>query len=343
MMRRGRQAPAARPTRPAALRPGARPGGGMRRTRPIRRASAGLTPVRAGALLALLGGIAAIYGLAASGAFAAHRAVVTGATWTSEKQILATLDVADGTNLFTLRTDVLEARLKAIPAIRSVHVTVALPDQVQVAVVEREALVAWKVGERRFLVDGEGSFFAQLGADAPAAAKALPVIDDSRYSAMAYAVGSTLDAVTLDAALRLGSLKPSDVGSGAKALVLRIDDVNGFTMRTRPATWTAIFGFYTPTLRTTELIPGQVRLLRSLLAGQEGNVARVILADDVSGTFIPKETPKPTKSPRPGATPKPTKSPRPAGTATAKPSATARPSKTPKPTAKPTPTPSPRP
>jgi hypothetical protein len=68
-------------------------------------------------------------------------------------------------------------------------------------------------------------------------------------------------------------------------------------MRTRPASWSAVFGFYTPTLRTTELIPGQVRLLASLLAGREDQVERVILADDHSGTYIPKPTPEPTKKP----------------------------------------------
>ena len=88
MIRRpgSRQAPAARPTRPSALRPGARPGGGVRRTRSVRRASAGLTPVRAGALLAVLAGAAAVYGLASSDAFTARRTTVTGATWTSEER-----------------------------------------------------------------------------------------------------------------------------------------------------------------------------------------------------------------------------------------------------------------
>ena len=98
-------------------------------------------------------------------------------------------------------------------------------------------------------------------------------MNDARLASMALDVGSTLDPVTLDAALRLGSLRPADVGSGARDLVLRLDDQNGFTMRTQPASWTAVFGFYTPTLRTTDLIPGQVRLLRSLLAGREDAVA----------------------------------------------------------------------
>ena len=50
-----------------------------------------------------------------------------------------------------------------------------------------------------------------------------------------------------------------------------------------------MFGFYTPTLRTTDLIPGQVRLLRSMLAGREDDVLRVILADDRSGTYVPRD------------------------------------------------------
>ena len=40
-------------------------------------------------------------------------------------------------------------------------------------------------------------------------------------------------------------------------------------LRGDPDGWNAIFGFYTPTLRTTDLVPGQVRLLRSLLADDE--------------------------------------------------------------------------
>ena len=55
-------------------------------------------------------------------------------------------------------------------------------------------------------------------------------------------------------------------------------------------------------MRTTDLIPGQVRLLRSLLldpAHDESNVLRVILADERSGTWIPRVTPAPSESPKP--------------------------------------------
>ena len=293
-----RAAPAARPVRPFALRPAVRPGGGVRRTRPVRRASAGLTPVRAGALLVALASSAAIYGLASSSAFAVARTTVTGTAWTTRSEILEAMAVPAGDNVFTIRTSELEHRLAAIPALRGATVTVALPDEIRAVIDEREAILVWKAGDRRFLVDRDGLLFAELGADAPARADALPIVDDGRAQAGALSVGSTLDAVTLDAALRLGSLTPAEVGTAATAIVLRVDDTNGFTMRTQPPSWTAVFGFYTPTLRTTDLVPGQVRLLRSLLAGREDEVARIILADDHSGTYVPKATPEPTKQPK---------------------------------------------
>ena len=67
-----------------------------------------------------------------------------------------------------------------------------------------------------------------------------------------------------------------------------------------------MFGFYTPSLRQTELIPEQVRLLRSLLIGREPLVDRIILASGTNGTYIPRPTPKPQKaSPTPKASPAP--------------------------------------
>ena len=35
------------------------------------------------------------------------------------------------------------------------------------------------------------------------------------------------------------------------------------------------------------MIPGQVRLLRSLLAGREPEVRRIVLASETTGTYIP--------------------------------------------------------
>jgi hypothetical protein len=92
---------------------------------------------------------------------------------------------------------------------------------------------------------------------------------------------------------------PSDVGSSAEALAVTVTDRNGFVVRTRPSGWSAVFGFYTPTLRTPTIIPGQVRLLRSLLIGREHLVERIILASETDGTYIPRPTPTPEPTPSP--------------------------------------------
>ncbi len=109
----------------------------------------------------------------------------------------------------------------------------------------------------------------------------------------ASSVGRKLEPVDLDAATRLASLVPADVGSEAEALHVFVDDASGFTVRTKPASWQAVFGFYTPTLRTPELVPGQVRLLRSLLLGREAQIEQIILASETDGTFVAKPTPTP--------------------------------------------------
>jgi cell division septal protein FtsQ len=264
----------------------------------VRRRSAGLTPTRAGALLALIAAIAGMYGAASSDAFAVRSTVVTGTHWTPEDAVVAAMAIPSGQNLFRLRTDEIERRIAQLPSIRSSNVTAALPDTVRVAIQERQALLAWQAGDQRFLVDDTGYLFAALAADDPRGAD-LPIIEDHRQAATILGVGSTLDPVTLDAALRLGSLTPADVGSAASHLRIRVDDTDGFTVTGLPADWTAVFGFYTPTLRTTTLIPGQVRLLRSLILGREDEVLRVILSDDRSGTYVPRPTSSPVGSERP--------------------------------------------
>ena len=279
----------------------------VRRTRSIRRASAGLTPVRAGAVLAMLLAAAAVYGVANSPAFAYTTTTVEGAAFTDEATVVAALEGAVGSNLFSLVTKTYEDAIHELPTVRSVDVGIRLPDTVAVTLRERTPILVWRVGERRYLVDGEGRLFARLPEAPPESADDLPVVEDRRAASVGLAVGRTLDRVDLDAATRLGSLLPADVGSAAQRLAVFVTDANGFTVRTQPGSWEAVFGFYTPTLRTPELIPGQVRLLRSLLIGREPLVERVILASETDGTYIPKATPLPS------------------GKATAKPSASAAP------------------
>ena len=268
-----------------------------RRSRSVRRSSAGLSRVRAGAALAVLVAAGAIYGVSSSSAFQVTHTEVSGATFTDATDIQAAIDGVQGANLFTLKTGPLEAALRGLGTVESARVTVQLPNTLAVAIKERAAVMVWKVGARRYLAATDGELFARLTDATADAGNGLPVVEDRRAASAGLSVGAHLDTVDLDAATRLASLLPADVGSGAEALVVWVTDENGFTVRTRPSSWMAVFGYYTASLRTPELIPGQVRLLRSLLYGREATVSKVILASDTDGTYIPVPTPKPSPSP----------------------------------------------
>lgn len=279
--------PAARRTRPPVP---------VRRTRPVRRASARLTVARAGAALAMLASAGAIYGVGASAAFDYAALRVEGAIYTESRAAEAALAGARGENLFRLSTEPLETALEALPTVEQASVAVQLPDTLVVSLRERVPVLAWRVGARLYLADSTGRLFGRLGDDPPEEAAGLPVIDDRRAASAGLSVGSRLTPEDIDAATRLASIVPGDVGSEARTLTVRVTDENGFVVRASPQGWMAIFGFYTPSLRTPGIIPGQVRLLRSLLIGREPLIARVVLATETDGTYTPRATPRPNPS-----------------------------------------------
>ena len=289
------------PARPATRRPHTE--SPIRRTRTVRRASAGLSPVRAGALLAMLLAAAAVYGVANSSAFTFQDVRVEGAALTDPAAVERVLDEVRGGNLFGLRTVPLEAALLNLPTVRTASVAVGLPSSLVVRLEERSPVLVWRVGAARFLVDRDGRLFARVADEPGPEVATLPVVEDRRAASAGLSIGGQLEPVYLDAATRLVSLVPADVGSEATAFSVAVGDINGFVLRAHPQDWTAVFGFYTLSLRTPDLIPGQVRLLRSLIIGREPLVERVILASETDGTYIAKPTPKPTPTPK--ATPAP--------------------------------------
>jgi cell division septal protein FtsQ len=251
---------------------------------------------RAGAALALLASAGAIYGVGASSAFVYTGLRVDGAVYTDPTAVETAIATARGQNLFRLSTAPLRAALDQLPTVASASVGVQLPGTLHVTLEERVPVLVWKVGARRYLADADGNLFGRLDGKTPPQAATLVVIDDRRAASAGLYVGTRLDPQDVDAATRLASLVPADVGSAASQLQIRVTDENGFVIRADPQGWLAIFGFYTPSLRTTDLIPGQVRLLRSLLIGREPLIERIILASDTDGTYVPKPTPKPSGS-----------------------------------------------
>ena len=241
----------------------------------------------------------AIYGLAATPAFGFERLEINGAVLTPEDAIRQAVAVESGANLVALTTGPIVARLRDIPSVDTATVTVGLPDVLRVGVEERIAVMVWAVDGHRFAVDGTGYLFADVGDQPPPGIAGLPVVTDERVDSAALAIRSSLDPVDLDAATRIASITPEQIGSRAATLRVIVTDERGFTMTTGPKGWLAVFGNYGRSQRTPALVSGQAQLLAALLQGREDTIETVILADDRDGTFIPKPTPKPSASPRP--------------------------------------------
>ena len=254
-----------------------------------------VTPARAAGLLGMLASGFMLTFVTGPSAFALARTQVPSLQWTADADLRAALALPNDANVFQLDTAPLENALEALPAVAAAEVGVALPDAaIVVTIQEREAILAWEAGDLRYLADREGVIFATAARDAELR-PAVAVVEDRRSGAAdSLAVGARLDPVDLDVATRLASLTPADVGSAASHLRVRITNLDGFVVYVEKG-WTAVFGFYSPATRDTGLIPGQVRLLRSFLADREANVARVILASEADGTYVPRSTPKPTK------------------------------------------------
>jgi hypothetical protein len=273
--------------------------GGRVRRRGQRRASRGFSPRRAIAALALLATAGLIWGAVASPVFGVKTITIGGADLAGQDAVRAALALpSTPPNAFTVATDVLRERLMALPTVEDAEVRVGLPGTLEVRVVEREPVLAWQHGDALLLVDRDGRVLADAAApgatSAADAAVGLPLVTDGRAAGVGPAVGGQVDPQELDVATRLLSLTGTDVGSAAPGMTVRIDEEDGWTLTpTVEDPWLAVFGFYGPELRRPDMIPEQVRLLRSLLAGREETILRVVLAGAREGTFVEKPKPKP--------------------------------------------------
>jgi len=272
-------------------------GGRVRKRGGQRRASGGFSPRRALAALAMLATAGLIWGAVASPVFAVKHVEVEGAVLTGDDAVRAALALpTPAPNAFTLATDVLRERLLALPAVADAEVTVGLPGILKVRIVEREPVLAWRRDGALLLADRDGRIVADAAQDgnvaAAAAARGLPLVADRRSSGERLVVGDRIEALDLDVATRLLSLAPAELGSAVPTVLVGVDERDGWTLiPTVEDPWTAVFGFYGPEIRGPAMIPEQVRLLRSLLAGREATLLRVVLAGPNEGTYTLKPVP----------------------------------------------------
>ena len=202
-------------------------------------------------------------------------------------------------NVFRIDTRSMRRALEALPAVAHADVYVTLPGRLVVAVTERTPTFVLTTLAGAFVLDVDGFVLDELSPE-ESRDLGLPVVDDVREQfAPELEVGGRLDAVSLDATLRLAAITPALIGTAYETLALSVDDADGYVLRAEPDGWRAVFGHYTPNLRPVDLIDRQVQCLRARVDAGEQGIAIIYLAtlDDRCGTFLPEATPVEQASP----------------------------------------------
>jgi hypothetical protein len=204
----------------------------------------------------------------------------------------------ESANLFRLPAAEMELALTDLPAVASAGVRVLLPDRLKVTVLERMPVFVWRTDGQDFLVDSSGVLLRTVPA-AEALPMDLPLLDDGRPRARTPRAGDVLEAVDLQAVLKLGAVDPALLGSRAGWLSLSVEEHDGYVLRAEPEAWRAVFGHYTPSLRPPDIIERQVQCLRALLGTNEGQLQTIYLspADERCGTYVARGNPTPAEEP----------------------------------------------
>ncbi len=222
-----------------------------------------------------------------------------------EEQVRAYLaDIDRGPNVFRVRASDIVSELSELVEVDAASATVSLPAEVTVRLDERDPVFIWSDLEESWLVDEEGMLFApgeamgagpgsqvrdegSAAAVGGAARAALPVVEDGRIVEEPPTVGTRLPAADMSIMRQLLALTPELLGSESEALELRVDQRDGYVLKSRDSGWRALFGRYTPALQPPTIIPRQVQCLRWLLAAHERKLeqVRLVPSDEACGTF----------------------------------------------------------
>lgn len=160
----------------------------------------GLLVTKMMALVLLFGASGLLYHVAASDDFHVSDVVVVGAQLVTAAEIRDAAAV-NGLNIFWVRQEEVSHRLQAISAIQSARVTTALPNRLEVRIVERAPVAVWQNGDTSFLVDADGRVLRAI--DRPVS---LPTLHD--VGSQPVQTGGTVDVQALATMFRLQQMLP---------------------------------------------------------------------------------------------------------------------------------------
>jgi cell division protein FtsQ len=131
----------------------------------LRAAAAGIVAVTAVGLYEgrdqVSAGAMAVYSMAqgefARAGFGISSINITGQTLTSEAAILKALEIDRLTSTLNFDADAALARIETIPSVASANIRKVYPSGLAVSIVEKEPMARWRIGDKTWLVDENGS------------------------------------------------------------------------------------------------------------------------------------------------------------------------------------------
>lgn len=131
----------------------------------LRAAAAGIVVVAGAGLLVeqdkVVEGAMALYaaaqGQVAKAGFGIAKINITGQTLTSEADVLKALAIAPDTSTLNFDADAALKRIETIPSVKSASIRKIYPGELQVSIVEKAPMARWRIGDKTWLVDEDGS------------------------------------------------------------------------------------------------------------------------------------------------------------------------------------------
>src|SRR5579859_5677055 len=174
-----------------------------------------LARVLALALLVSAGWV--VYDSASSDRFRVHSVHVQGNVLLSRSEVERAAAVS-GVNVFWVDRAQVTARLRNLALVQSAEVSAALPDTVEIAIVERQPAAFWVSGDRSYLVDREGVILKAVDAETqqaracagqPCDPRLAPLPTVAQLDGQPLTPGDRVDAGALATSARLATLLPA--------------------------------------------------------------------------------------------------------------------------------------
>jgi POTRA domain, FtsQ-type len=172
---------------------------------------------RALALVLLVGAAWVVYDSASSERFQVRSVRVQGNVLLSRAEVESIASVT-GANVFWVDRAQVAARLLGLPLVQRAEISVALPDTVEISIVERQPAAFWVSGDWSYLVDREGVILKAVDAETqlaracagqPCDPRLAPLPTVAQLDAQPLSPGDRVDASALVASARLATLLPS--------------------------------------------------------------------------------------------------------------------------------------